>query len=46
MLKVELGVGYGKTELACTSGTNQWLLTSRREVKEARLSEICVRRPK
>ncbi|KAK0154651.1 hypothetical protein N1851_003039 [Merluccius polli] len=46
MLKVELWVRYGKTEQACTSGTNQWLLKSRREVKAARLSEICVRRPK
>ncbi|XP_024859127.1 uncharacterized protein LOC112450070 [Kryptolebias marmoratus] len=46
MLKVELWVRFGKTEQACTSGTNQWLLTSRREVKAARLSEICVRRPK
>ncbi|MEQ2308974.1 hypothetical protein AMECASPLE_033814 [Ameca splendens] len=43
MLKIELWVSrYGKTELACTSGTNQWF-TSRREVKAVRLSENCVR---
>ncbi|XP_039513627.1 uncharacterized protein LOC120469007 [Pimephales promelas] len=46
MFKVELWVRMGKTEKCCTSGTNMWLHSSKREVKPARLSEISFRKPK
>ena len=46
MFKVELWVRMGKTEKCCTSGTNMWINTSKREVKPARLSEISFRKAK
>ena len=46
MFKVELWVRMGKTERCCTSGTNMWIHTSKREVKPAKLSEISFRKAK
>ncbi|CAL8398612.1 unnamed protein product [Arctogadus glacialis] len=46
MFKVEVWVRMGKTERWCTSGTNMWIHTSKREVKPARLSEISFRKAK
>ena len=46
MFKVEVLVRMGKTERCCTSGTNMWIHTSKREVKPGRLSEISFRKAK